>query len=382
MAVGLVRKLSLSWLIFLLNPACGGPTETVLVESKQPQDCQVDPNAQLFQKAVCICEDLSDIGNGITTKSLAAFLGLADSDHTSHVGVNGHIGSIGNLHVDGILDVGENLGNIGNVRVKNDLFVGQGLTNAGNIQIDGDTFVGGSLGGVGRLSIKGALSVTGSIFYLGLLAYETLFENAAFPTHDPCACDLDEVLDVGALVAAQRGAAQVNLPSGIGHTDIRLNSGDYYADDDSLFIGNSFFRVEGAVRLFVEADINLIGNRIIYLAEGATLDMYISGSVRTIGNFLGGLPENHAAAHSVRIYIGGDSDVSLDVVGNEVFWGGIYAPMADVHFIGNMIVKGALFARNVRGIGNLMVVYDEEIGDVCPEDGSEDPPQDPDEPPV
>ena len=59
----------------------------------------------------------------------------------------------------------------------------------------------------------------------------------------------------------------------------------------------------------------------------------------------------------------------------------IYAPRADLRYIGNMMVDGSLFARSIHGIGNLMVRYDaglQGLGEDCDEDQPVDPDQLPD----
>ena len=342
-------------------------------EGQQSQSLQcapADPNALRFDHAVCLCESMNEIGNGLAAESLKAFVGLAPSTHKSHVGINGDVGSIGNLKVDGKLSIGGSLKSIGNVSVNSDLLVAADVENAGRIKVDGNASIGGDLSGVGYFKTDGDLLVSGQSSYLGALLYRSVAQQGGFNPPDPCACDAGKVLDVAAIVSSKKNAKRLSLPSGIGHQDVLLTAGEYYSPDGSAFIGNAFLRIEGAVRLYIDGDVDLIGNRMIFLSEGAELDIYIKGSVNTVGNFMANVPRNHAASRAVRFYIGGEKPVSLASIGNEMFWGAIYAPKADVLFIGNLMVFGALFARNIRGIGNIMVLYNAEIAgqDCTPSD--------------
>ena len=337
-----------------------------------------DPNAAAFERAVCLCEGLDDIGNGLSTESLATFLGHGPSPHRASVGINGAVAAIGNLIVDGTLQVGQSLSVIGNVRAKDALIVQENVTNAGRIKVDGDARIGGDLSGAGYFKTDQGLQVGGNLIYVGALFYESLQREALGPEDKPCACGPDQVIDVARIVAGRKNAQPLPLPSGVGHDRITLKSGEYYTKDDSSFLGNSILEVKGSVRLFVDADVRLIGNRLIHLAKDAQLDLYIAGSVESVGNFMANFPDQETASRAVRIYIGGSNPVNLTVVGNEIFYGALYAPTADVQFIGNLMVFGAVFARSIRGFGNVMVVYNGGItGESCEPIPPEPPAVDP-----
>ncbi len=351
-------------------------------QQTQALECPpADPNALRFDHAVCLCESMSEIGNGLAAESLKAFVNLAPSTHKAHVGINGDVGSIGNLKVDGKLSIGGSLESIGNVSVLSDLLVGGDVENAGRIKVDGNSSIGGNLTGVGYFKTVGDLLVSGNLAYLGALLYQSVQQQVDFNPADPCDCSAGKILDVASIVASKKGAKRLSIASGIGHQDIKLTAGEYYAPDGSAFIGNAFLRIEGAVRLYVDGDVDTVGNRMIFLSEGAELDLYIAGSVRTVGNFMANVPKHHAASKAVRFYIGGEKPVQLATVGNEMFWGAVYAPKADVEFIGNLMVFGSLFARNIRGIGNIMVLYNAEIvGEDCTDPNAEPPTTDEDDP--
>ena len=107
------------------------------------------------------------------------------------------------------------------------------------------------------------------------------------------------------------------------------------------------------------------------------LDLYVSGSVRTIGHIDLG---NKWDPSAFRLYIGGGEKGTLDV-GNQLFNGAIYAPHADIEYIGNTQIRGAITARTIHGIGNLEIGY---AAPECPGDPDPTPPPPPstEDPPV
>ncbi len=93
--------------------------------------------------------------------------------------------------------------------------------------------------------------------------------------------------------------------------------------------------------------------------ENAELELWVSGSVRSVGN-LRFAREADARARAFKLYVGGQSSTIVNV-GLGRFYGGIYAPNADLEFAGAVKVYGSLFARNVKGVGSLDVYYDTDI---------------------
>ena len=107
----------------------------------------------------------------------------------------------------------------------------------------------------------------------------------------------------------------------------------------------------------------------------------MGGAVRNVGHIVLG---DKYAPSSFRLYIGGEEKCTLNV-GNAIFNGAIYAPQANLHYIGNTMIRGAVFAKKLTGIGNLMVGYaaPQPPPDSCPEpdpDQEPEPEPDPGEP--
>jgi hypothetical protein len=115
-------------------------------------------------------------------------------------------------------------------------------------------------------------------------------------------------------------------------------------------------RIEGAVTLAIDGSLVAVGSDKIELAPGATLDLYVAGSVETAGNVQ--LGDNDPSAF--RLYVGGGSDGKdhmLVHAGEQTFRGLIYAPSATVAFAGVTVVEGSIFASDLDYAGTLTVGY-------------------------
>lgn len=336
-----------------LEPASADDTGTSTAATPDISDAL----ETVFTHGVCVCEDMTDIGNALMTQSLLAAIGLESTTHSGSVGVNGNVGSIGNLDIDGDFDVGGPLSNVGLLRVAGNLTVGKDMTNAGSGEIQGDASIGGNLLLAGFFTVKDWLKVTGAISNLSFLSYQTMDQAPVALPKPPCPCGEGELIDVAGIVAAHRNDPRVDL-GGLALSDITLTTGDYYVGSGAFFTGISTIRINGAVRLFVDDNIVMFGHRVIELSEGAKLDMYVSGSILQVGNFLFGSPTD-VPPGAIRIFIGSEGEVNMDVICSPLLYipGTIYAPKASVRFINaNMVIKGSLFVRRVMGFGSLTVI--------------------------
>src|SRR5262249_41239833 len=111
------------------------------------------------------------------------------------------------------------------------------------------------------------------------------------------------------------------------------------------------FEIDGAVALYIDGDLDSIGAERIKLSPGAQLDLYVSGTVKTIGYVNAGDAANPSA---FRLYIGSGNRLTLSV-GFQKFAGSIYAPKATIAYVGDTIVEGGLFANNLVGVGLLTI---------------------------
>jgi hypothetical protein len=197
------------------------------------------------------------------------------------------------------------------------LTVCEDLSYAGDVSVDGDVSVGGDLSYAGELDVSGATRTTAA------------------------ACG-SRGFDVAGAVAKARanhdhGAATV------------LESGRYYFGDAS-FIGENHIRVTGHASMFVDGDLDFVGESTIFVEPGASLDLYVAGSVSTVGSMVAAGCDPSA----LRVFVGGH-DAIIAGAGESELRGFLYAPDAEVSFAGTTQVTGAVVAKEISFAGELRV---------------------------
>jgi len=329
--------------------------------------------ARVFNNAVCSCENTNVVGY-LRTRSFDSGLGTSDTAAGAPVGVNRQ------YTTGGYADVGGS-------------FVVAGTTGVqflGYLKIGGDGRFAGNVNAAGYIDIARDLWVLGDVTNIGLLSVDRDLHQPAgrvlatfpdiggstirgsFTVPDPCDCEPSNIVDVAAIVADGRlrnDNADVGLsPSllssvvGIG-VDIELPCGRYYVDSIGG-LGSITLRVPGRTALFVGGDVNALGRFDIELGPAGEIDIFIGGSLASIG---AGSFGERARPASTRIYVGGTGDVT--VIGASGFVGNVYAPHARVTALGATTVYGSLFGRQIDMPGYLDVHYDRAIldaGEDCP----------------
>ncbi|MBN2361508.1 MAG: hypothetical protein JXR83_18800, partial [Deltaproteobacteria bacterium] len=302
-----------------------------------------DPNALLFQKAICVCEQVREFAS-VTTGGFSSFGNLRDSEHRGDVGINQGLDTVGQFLIDGALEVGGLIRGMGPLVTTGDLWAGSDWQHAGHASIGGNAQIGGDLSVLGQMTVAGSLAVAGDVSLLGHLYCGNVTEGAAVAPRSPCDCDPATLLDVAATVAANANATPLALARGWGQQVLMLTAGAYYDSDGTTWLGHSKIVIDGAVQIYIDGDVNLAGASKFELTDGAQLDLYIAGAVREMGWL--GVGDMTTASHAVRIYIGGSEPVAVSLMGRSRFAGAIYAPQADIRFVGDLRIDGALFARN------------------------------------
>ena len=315
-------------------------------------------------------------------------VGQALADQPATAAINGQVSFANFARIHGDFIAYDGLRAVTDLYVDDNVLSADDVTFAGKFDVGGDLSVGGDLRGAGFLTVDGSLRVAGDDLRIGqswvggLGAYEA-------PDGPPCACGDDEIFDVVAEVEAARtdnDNEASGLPSdiaSIGLTRIGLSNGRYYFGDITT-IGSTMLDIDGHVAVYIDGDLTSVGAEWIHLRDGATLDLYVSGAVRTVGHVSLGDRDDPSA---FRLYIGGQDAPTISV-GNEQFNGAIYAPRADLRYVGNTNVRGALFARSLIGVGNLTIGYaapGNPTEDCDPPTIDEDPEEDPeddDDPPI
>ncbi|OIP32057.1 MAG: hypothetical protein AUK47_21270 [Deltaproteobacteria bacterium CG2_30_63_29] len=312
---------------------------------------------EVFAHALCLCGDMQEVGQGLVTRSSSTLLG-SDPDR-GHVGINGSIQVVGNFDVDGTLDVAHGLSGVGSVAIGGDLITNGDVEVTGSWDVGRDVWVAGDLQGVGSISIGRDLYLTGDLNTVGSVDYKVGHLGFAY-NGGPCGCGSSEIIDVAGEVAAHQSANDnAKIPSTTGNTELLLENGEFYFEGPAQLVGSSSVVIRGRAKVFVQGDLEAVGTLNFLVEEGAELELWVSGTVSTVGN-LSFVTSSDERPRAFKLFMGGVGS-SLVNVGNALFTGSVYAPQVDIEYVGNLEVHGSLFANNLSGTGNLTVTYDSDV---------------------
>lgn len=142
-----------------------------------------------------------------------------------------------------------------------------------------------------------------------------------------------------------------------------LNGTDYSMSTLNLSGGSTNrILVMGNARLYVSGDISITDHAGIVIAPGATLKLYAAGASTALGG--SGIINESGGATNFSYY-GLPSNTSIDLPGNSLFAGTIYAPHADItlgHGGSTNEFVGAFVSKSVTVNGHINLHYDELLG--------------------
>jgi hypothetical protein len=128
--------------------------------------------------------------------------------------------------------------------------------------------------------------------------------------------------------------------------------------------------VNGTAVLYVTGDVSLGGQAYIYIAPGASLQMYVAGANTSLGGK--GVVNDNATAAAFG-YWGLPSNTSISFGGNAAFTGTIYAPQAVLTLGGGGSTVydfvGACMTSSVKMNGHFKFHYDEALKSFGPRRG-------------
>ena len=328
----------------------------------RPLSCPTTPSPDLLDLSLCICEGFDDVG--------VLEVGPIDPATPAAVGINGAARFVNGAIIDGDLIAHQRIDGVVDLDVSGDVATAGDAGFVGDFSAGGDMEVGGDLHAVGEFAVGGTLRVGGETSLLGA-AQVGATEPLASAPGAPCDCDAASFFDVAAAVA---GAASANdndaagLPlelSQVGASELVLGSGSYYFTGvDS--VGSLKIVADGTVAIYIDGDLQTVGADSFELTDGSTLDLYVAGTVATVGNVAFGSERDPSA---FRLYIGGPGSANM-AVGDQDFYGAIYAPEAALAYVGDTSITGAVFTRSLDGVGALRIGY------AAPEPGECEPPED------
>lgn len=161
--------------------------------------------------------------------------------------------------------------------------------------------------------------------------------------------DTDTAVSIGpnSTLYGTSSASQELLIFPVPTTDLP-SSGDLNITTDTTYL-------EGGTYHFDSLKISGTGQ----LALTGTTVIYVNGDVSITGN---GIVTQNNIPKNLLIYSTGTNDVAIG--GNGSFYGGIYAPLANVKNDGNGGVHGAIVSKTYTQTGNASIHFDEAMKDI------------------
>jgi len=306
------------------------------------------PGEAMETFGLCLCDSFNLAGRLEILRS--------EEDLPASVGVNGYTQLVAEALVEGSWHGHEGINAVMRSTIESDVITTGTFQMVGQQTVGGDLIVGQDVFGAGTLDVGGALRVDGQVMVAGQVSSGSkgVYEAPAAP---PCACDGDGFFDVATAVDDARnlndndaiGLSEDGVLA-VGMTELVLPTGRYYIDDITT-VGGLQLLVEGNVALYVGGSMMSVGTETIELADGATLDLYVAGSVLTVGNVVTGSLDQAA---DFRLLIGGGQELMISV-GEQRFFGHIYAPRATLAYVGDTEIHGSLFANRLVGAGTVKI---------------------------
>ena len=324
------------------------------------------PAPALMRNALCVCGSLEHAGS-LTTEGRTA-------GQAANVGIEGHFHGATGSRIGGTLRAVEGVSTAGELRIAGNLFSRASVETTGTLAVEGDLAAGGDMLGVGTVDVHGTLRVAGETTLVGP---HTIAARGAYGDTGASICGCDAPYDVAGAVKiarttndnAARGIQADGHPR-VGETELALPAGRYYVAGLTS-VGVRHLKIDGAVQLYVDGDLEHVGDDVFELAPGATLDLFVAGNVRTVGSVRLG---DASRPEAFRLYVGGAG--RIEITGTAELAGLVYAPTADVDMAGTAVIEGGLTAHSISYAGDLTVRYSPVTaqGEKCEEKSVPAPP--------
>lgn len=229
-----------------------------------------------------------------------------------------------------------------------------------SLAVNGDLHLGADAKIAGSIYVSGTYSVlAGSPPQVTGQVYEGA----------PPACDCAEsrLFDVSGLVA-ERASDNDNAQAALdaraldgfsGARSLTLDCGRYYF---TRIAGDGLLTLEarGRIAIFVGGNIELNAGLTLNLAEQASAEIYVAGDAHVAARLELGTGNQ---GNRVLLAVGGDGNIQLN--GDAIVEGSIYAPRAALVTQGSLELHGALFVRYAN-LGGATRVHFQPLGPVGP----------------
>lgn len=321
--------------------------------------CTGDIGKKVFRFAICSCTTLVS-QNTVNTDSVDTNnpgMQLAGGS----VGINGNYSASAPNDFQGALIVGGEFSAMNSHNVVQNMTVASKALVGAPATAKSDAYLGAEVTGP-----PNNLTVSGKMYTPVTTNVNQVNELGGFsisPVTVPPPCDCTDQVDIAGIVAAFKDTndnltnmiltdaltTAPNYPK-----DITLPCGRYYFD--GIVVNNPVtLRLKGRTVLAIDGNINVSGPLTIELADGAELDMFVTGTV-----FMNNMAAIGAktSPKSTRIYIAGN-DVTM--TGQLALSANFYLPNATFNITNDLEMWGALFAKQISSSGKVRVHYDEGI---------------------
>lgn len=357
----------------------GGPPIVIRDAPAAEGTCADRTAAITFTWGLCACDDI-----GLPELSSETRIDAFDST----VGPYEPGGAGGGMAANGRIRTSE-LGVSGDVRVAGaeglraaqstigrEVRSGGDLRTAETMRIGEDAFVAGAL--EGTVEIAGALHTPDCGGVPGDVSHASCVSEAV-TVPAPCACAPSELVPIAEIVAHY--AMPANNDNGIvmlepdvfttggGPRRLDLPCGYYYLD---AIEGAVTIAAHGRTALFIGGDVDAGSAMAFVVDPGATLDVFIGGTLRATSSLRVGSP---AYPRNVRFYVGGvdtsvDPPRSVDLTSDVDLAGLFYAPYGVVSSTSSLEMYGAIFAGDFHNTASTRIHYDAaaaRLGEDCPD---------------
>ena len=327
--------------------------------------------ANKFRFAACACETFS-ISGSLATDSFDSASDAGARAQVASVGADwliatnsevvlggslwsGGVGAQGMpaMSLDGFGTVARDLESGG------DLEVGGTFAVRGNVFASGSVYVqpgdaGGSLSVGAAVHVPEGGTVSAGVAASGGILYDSV--GVAPP------CDCNSPIDVASIVASAR-TQNDNAAIGLTETALHYPAGALTLPCGRYYVGDITgelveLNIDGRVALFVDGPLSAFNALHVDMASDAELDLFVVQDV-TMGVADNGAEQGNVNAPArVRLYMAGQN---LNLGSSAKVGANIYAPAARVTLSRDLVVWGALFARDVSFSGNLTIHYDTSV---------------------
>jgi hypothetical protein len=330
-------------------------------------ECTGDIGKKTFLFAACACTTFN-VAGVLTTDSLDSTNGTTP-DGGASVGADTWVKAQTTTNVHGSVWAGGSNNAATNPAVEidgdggvtNEAHLGGDLKTTQPFSIGGDVYVSGDIFAAPTLTCGGAVHISPGGNTTNVTAAGGVQNGTNLVVDDPCDCS--KTIDVGAIVAAfatTNDDAAVGLDStslaSAPPSTVTLPCGRYYFDA----IGGSAvsLALTGRTAIFVKGDVNATQSLDVTIAPGATLDLFVGGSLILGGDATIGDP---TAPSRARVYVGG---AQVTISGGVKLGANVYAPHADAAIAGDFAMAGAILVHSLAASGAFTVHYDVSILDV------------------